>query len=86
MLAESLGNLPPLLLVAGNEERLRDETIYLAHRSAEPAKYKGPSYNAGKFEKSPFQTPTNTTFEIYEEMPHDFQFVDYACTKMSYER
>ncbi|CAB4395280.1 unnamed protein product [Rhizophagus irregularis] len=86
MLAESLGNLPPLLLVAGNEERLRDETIYLAHRSAEPAKYKGPSYNAGKFEKSPFQTPTNTTFEIYEEMPHDFQFVDYACTEMSYER
>ncbi|CAB4492093.1 hypothetical protein RhiirA1_521040 [Rhizophagus irregularis] len=72
--------------VAGNEERLRDETIYLAHRSAEPAKYKGPSYNAGKFEKSLFQTPTNTTFEIYEEMPHDFQFVDYACTKMSYER
>ncbi|RGB30852.1 Alpha/Beta hydrolase protein [Rhizophagus diaphanus] len=86
MLAESLGNLPPLLLVAGNEERLRDETIYLAHRSAEPAKYKGPSYNAGKFEKSQFQTPTNTTFEIYEEMPHVFQFVDYACTKMSYER
>ncbi|PKK61364.1 hypothetical protein RhiirC2_816866 [Rhizophagus irregularis] len=47
MLAESLGNLPPLLLVAGDEERIRDEIIYLAHRSAEPTKYKGPSYNAG---------------------------------------
>ncbi|PKK60755.1 hypothetical protein RhiirC2_870832 [Rhizophagus irregularis] len=86
MLAESLGNLPPLLLVAGDEERLRDETIYYAYRSAEPTKYKGPSYNAGKFEKSQFQTPTNTTFEIYEEMPHVFQFVDYACTTKSYER
>ncbi|CAB4420458.1 unnamed protein product [Rhizophagus irregularis] len=86
MLAESLGNLPPLLLVAGDEERLRDETIYFAYRSAEPTKYKGPSYNAGKFEKSQFQTPTNTTFEIYEEMPHVFQFVDYACTTKSYER
>ncbi|CAB4420739.1 unnamed protein product [Rhizophagus irregularis] len=86
MLAESLGNLPPLLLIAGDDERLRDEAIYFAHRSAEPTKYKGPSYNAGKFEKSPFQTPTNTTFEIYEEMPHDFQFVDYVCTKISYDR
>ncbi|RGB25700.1 Alpha/Beta hydrolase protein [Rhizophagus diaphanus] len=86
MLAESLGGLPPLLLVAGDSERLRDEAIYLAHRSAEPAKYKGPSYNAGKFEKSPFQAPTNTTLEIYEEMPHVFQMFDHPCTTKSYER
>ncbi|CAB5180070.1 unnamed protein product [Rhizophagus irregularis] len=86
MLAESLGGLPPLLLVAGDSERLRDEAIYLAHRSAEPAKYKGPSYNAGKFEKSPFQAPTNTTLEIYEEMPHVFQVMDHASTTKSYER
>ncbi|PKK67036.1 hypothetical protein RhiirC2_784029 [Rhizophagus irregularis] len=58
MLAESLGDLPPLLLV---------------RKTSEPTKYKGPSYNAGKFEKSPFQTPTNTTLEIYEEIPHIFQ-------------
>ncbi|CAB4415198.1 unnamed protein product [Rhizophagus irregularis] len=83
MLAESLGGLPPLLLVAGDSERLRDEAIYLAHRSAEPAKYKGPSYNAGKFEKSPFQAPTNTTLEIYEEMPHVFQVMDHASTTKS---
>ncbi|CAB4415408.1 unnamed protein product [Rhizophagus irregularis] len=78
--------LPPLLLVAGDSERLRDEAIYLAHRSAEPAKYKGPSYNAGKFEKSPFQAPTNTTLEVYEEMPHVFQMFDHPCTTKSYER
>ena len=54
-------------------ERFRDEIIYLAHRSAEPTKYRGPSYNADKFEKSPFQTPTNTTLKIYEEMTHAFQ-------------
>ncbi|PKK61365.1 hypothetical protein RhiirC2_791905 [Rhizophagus irregularis] len=86
MLAESLGNLPPLLLVTGDEERIRDEIIYLAHRSAEPTKYKGPSYNAGKFEKSPFQTPTNTTLEIYEEMPHVFQMMEHPSTTKSYER
>ncbi|PKC09338.1 hypothetical protein RhiirA5_398785 [Rhizophagus irregularis] len=86
MLAESLGNLPPLLLVAGDEERIRDEVIYLAHRSAEPTKYKGPSYNSGKFEKSPFQTPTNTTLEVYEEMPHVFQMMEHPSTTKSYER
>ncbi|GBC03565.1 hypothetical protein RclHR1_00520017 [Rhizophagus clarus] len=83
MLAESLGDLPPLLLTTGDDDRERDEAIYLAHRSAEPAKYKGPSYNTGK---SPFQTPTNTTLEIYEEMPHVFQNMEHACTTKSYER
>ncbi|PKY26333.1 alpha/beta-hydrolase [Rhizophagus irregularis] len=87
MLADSLGDLPPLLLIAGDDERLRDESIYFAHRSAEPTKYKGPSYNAGKFEKSPFQTPTNTTLEIYEEMPHVFQMMmEHVCSTKSYER
>ncbi|GBC07373.1 hypothetical protein RclHR1_07410009 [Rhizophagus clarus] len=86
MLAESLGDLPPLLLTAGDDERLRDEIIYFAHRSAEPNKYKGPSYNAGKFEKSPFQTPTNTTLEVYEEMIHVFQLMDHESTTKSHER
>ncbi|CAB4443265.1 unnamed protein product [Rhizophagus irregularis] len=87
MLAESLCDLPPLLLTAGDDERLRDEIIYFSHKSAEPTKYKGPSYNAGKFEKSPFQTPTNTTLEIYEEMPHDFQLLmEHVCSTKSYER
>ncbi|PKY47588.1 hypothetical protein RhiirA4_522908 [Rhizophagus irregularis] len=73
MLAESLGDLPPLLLVARDDDKFRDEAIYFAHRASEPTKYKVPSYNSGKFGKSPFQTPTNTTLEIYEEIPHIFQ-------------
>ncbi|CAB4393524.1 unnamed protein product [Rhizophagus irregularis] len=76
-----------MLLTVGDDERLLDEVIYFAHRAAEPTRYKGPSYNAGKFEKSPFQTPTNTTLEIYEEMPHDFQMLmEHVCTTKSYER
>ncbi|CAI2176472.1 17363_t:CDS:2 [Funneliformis geosporum] len=87
MLADSLCDLPPLFLVVGGGERLRDESIYLAHRCVEPTKYKGPHYNAGKFEKSPFQTPTNTTLDLYEEMPHVFQmFESHPSSKVSIKR
>ncbi|CAG8699531.1 3887_t:CDS:2, partial [Scutellospora calospora] len=71
--AESLGGLPPMLLTTGDRERLRDETIYIAFKASQPSKYLLPKYNAGKFEKSPFKTPTNVILEIYEGMPHVFQ-------------
>ncbi|GBB83154.1 hypothetical protein RclHR1_00010036 [Rhizophagus clarus] len=58
---------------------------YVSPISSEPTKYKGPSYNASKFEKSPFQTPANT-LEIYENMPRVFQFMEHASTEKSYER
>ncbi|KAL8762930.1 MAG: hypothetical protein Q9184_001152 [Pyrenodesmia sp. 2 TL-2023] len=35
----SLGGLPPLLILTGGGELLRDEQIYLAHKAANPAKY-----------------------------------------------
>ena len=39
VLQPSLGGLPPLLIVTGGGEVLRDEQIYLAHKAANPAKY-----------------------------------------------
>ena len=39
VLAPSLGGLPPLLILAGGGELLRDEQIYLAHKAANPSKY-----------------------------------------------
>ncbi|KAG6903465.1 hypothetical protein C0995_005488 [Termitomyces sp. Mi166 len=39
ILQGSLGNLPPLYILAGNDEVLRDEIIYLAHRAAFPSEY-----------------------------------------------
>ncbi len=39
ILQGSLGNLPPLYILAGNGEVLRDEIIYLAHKAACPADY-----------------------------------------------
>lgn len=39
ILQPSLGGLPPLLILTGGGEILRDEQIYLAHKAANPAKY-----------------------------------------------
>jgi acetyl esterase/lipase len=35
----SLGNLPPLYIIAGDGEVLRDEIIYLAHKAAQPTRF-----------------------------------------------
>lgn len=39
VLQPSLGGLPPLLILTGGGELLRDEQIYLAHKAANPSKY-----------------------------------------------
>lgn len=39
ILQASLGGLPPLLVLTGGGEVLRDEQIYLAHKAANPSKY-----------------------------------------------
>ena len=39
VLQPSLGGLPPLMIMTGGGEVLRDEQIYLAHKAANPAKY-----------------------------------------------
>ena len=39
ILQASLGGLPPLLIMTGGGEILRDEQIYLAHKAANPSKY-----------------------------------------------
>jgi acetyl esterase/lipase len=39
ILQPSLGGLPPLLILTGGGEMLRDEQIYLAHKAADPTKY-----------------------------------------------
>ncbi len=39
ILQPSLGGLPPLLILTGGGEMLRDEQIYIAHKAANPTKY-----------------------------------------------
>ncbi|RIB07389.1 Alpha/Beta hydrolase protein [Gigaspora rosea] len=78
MLAESLGNLPPILCQVGGFERLRDEAILLSNKAAYPQEYQLPSYSTKNFEKSPFKKPTKVILEIYDDMPHVWQMFPFS--------
>ncbi|KAJ6265026.1 hypothetical protein Dda_1181 [Drechslerella dactyloides] len=44
VLQGSLGGLPPMMILVGGSEVLRDEQIYFAHKAANPRKYPPPSH------------------------------------------
>ncbi|PWZ00471.1 alpha/beta-hydrolase [Testicularia cyperi] len=76
VLSGSLGGLPPLFILAGDSEVLRDEIVYLAHRAAHPENYPlrhdlldHSSRNrdsAARFDAS----PTKVHLQIYDQMCH----------------
>ncbi|RDB22775.1 AB hydrolase superfamily protein C4A8.06c [Hypsizygus marmoreus] len=75
ILQGSLGNLPPLYILAGDGEVLRDEIIYLAHRAAHPSKY--PARQGvlrdgvrQKENSEKFTTPTKVHLQVYDDMCH----------------
>ncbi|KIM40342.1 hypothetical protein M413DRAFT_177504 [Hebeloma cylindrosporum] len=69
-----LGGLPPLLIIAGDKEVLRDEIIYTAHKAAYPEKHPisnetrelYPSLNGIEDRCKP--TPVH--LQVYDESPH----------------
>ena len=70
----SLGGLPPLLILTGGGEILRDEQIYLAHKAANPAKYPlGDLYRA---KLDPNDTilkrykPTHVQLQVWDDLCH----------------
>ncbi|CAG8486653.1 5237_t:CDS:2 [Ambispora leptoticha] len=87
LLAEDLSGLSPLLLQAGNGERLRDESIYFAHKASHVKEYQLPEYNDTNNEKSTsLKKPTNVKLEVYEEMPHVWQvWFFHESAKISYK-
>ncbi|PWN48788.1 alpha/beta-hydrolase [Violaceomyces palustris] len=72
----SLGGLPPLYIIAGDSEVLRDEIIYLAHRAANPERYPlskellqksdRARRNAAEYNSQ----PTKVHLQIYDDMCH----------------
>ncbi|CAG8628215.1 25880_t:CDS:2 [Gigaspora margarita] len=73
MLAESLGNLPPILCQVGGGERLLDSSILFSFRASEPNKFQVPKYATMNFVNSRFKKPTEVILEVYDELCHSFQ-------------
>ena len=74
VLQPSLGGLPPLLILTGGGELLRDEQIYLAHKAANPSKYPPGEIYLGKYpEASELITkwrPTNVQLQVWDDLCH----------------
>ncbi|RIB19220.1 Alpha/Beta hydrolase protein [Gigaspora rosea] len=87
MLAESLGDLPPILFQVGELERVRDEAIFFSFKAAFPHEYQIPSYATKNFVKSPFKNPTKVILEVYDDMPHCWHMFSFSkpC-KVAFER
>ncbi|KIY49388.1 alpha/beta-hydrolase [Fistulina hepatica ATCC 64428] len=71
----SLGNLPPLYIIGGNGEVLRDEIIYIAHKAAHPKQYPAREgvlrYNARQRENiERYTKPTKVHLQIFDDMCH----------------
>ncbi|CAG8486247.1 14028_t:CDS:2, partial [Dentiscutata erythropus] len=88
MLAESLGNLPPILCQVGGGERFLDSNILFSFRASDPSKFQLPKYATMSFANSPFKKPTNVTLEVYEGACHCFQkrAPDEKISKFSIKR
>lgn len=73
VLQPSLGGLPPLLIMTGGGEVLRDEQIYLAHKAANPSKYPpGDAYldnDHGKDDVSKWKG-TDVQLQVWDDCCH----------------
>ncbi|KAF8914168.1 Alpha/Beta hydrolase protein [Gymnopilus junonius] len=75
ILQGSLGNLPPLYIIGGDGEALRDEIVYLAHKAANPSEYptrKGVLWEARRQKENveKFTKPTRVHLQIFDGMCH----------------
>ena len=74
VLSPTLGGLPPLLVLTGGGELLRDEQIYLAHKAANPYKYPpGDAYldeypEAGDIIHK--HKPTDVQLQVWDDLCH----------------
>ncbi|KAG5951901.1 hypothetical protein E4U53_002057 [Claviceps sorghi] len=68
----TLGGLPPLLIMVGGGEILRDEQIHLAHKCANPAKYAPPPDSLSDRERELLQKyrPTDVQLQVWDDLCH----------------
>ncbi|KAL8767075.1 MAG: hypothetical protein Q9209_006302 [Squamulea sp. 1 TL-2023] len=74
VLQPSLGGLPPLLILTGGGEMLRDEQIYLAHKAANPAKYPPCEAYMSEYPDAADliakYKPTNVQLQVWDDLCH----------------
>jgi acetyl esterase/lipase len=77
VLQPSLGGLPPILILTGGGEVLRDEQIFLAHKAARPAdpRYQPGAYQAeydpdGSIAKKWAEHPTPVQLQVWDDLCH----------------
>ncbi|KAK4105177.1 alpha/beta-hydrolase [Parathielavia hyrcaniae] len=68
----TLGGLPPLLIMVGGGELLRDEQIYLAHKCANPAEYLPPEALMDEKMKALVDRyrPTDVQLQVWDDLCH----------------
>ncbi|KAI1802004.1 alpha/beta-hydrolase [Daldinia bambusicola] len=68
----TLGGLPPLLIMTGGGEILRDEQIYIAHKCANPSKYLPPEsvMNDAAYEQLKRFKPTDVQLQVWDDLCH----------------
>lgn len=74
VLQPSLGGLPPLLILTGGGEILRDEQIYLAHKAANPAQYPPSEAYLDEYPEAREiihnWKPTDVQLQVWEDLCH----------------
>ncbi|TLD28227.1 hypothetical protein PspLS_03251 [Pyricularia sp. CBS 133598] len=68
----TLGGLPPLFIMTGGGEVLRDEQIYLAHKCANPSKYMPPESLLTDADRALVEQykPTDVQLQVWDDMCH----------------
>ncbi|TDZ44726.1 AB hydrolase superfamily protein [Colletotrichum trifolii] len=70
VLQPTLGGLPPLLIMVGGGEVLRDEQIYLAHKCANPEKYAPPGLDEAGLAQLKRYKPTDVQLQVWDDLCH----------------
>lgn len=71
-LQPTLGGLPPLLIMTGGGEILRDEQMYLAHKCANPLKYPPPDALLDDHAREQIRKyrPTDVQLQVWDDLCH----------------
>lgn len=68
----TLGGLPPMLVMVGGGEILRDEQIYLAHKCSQPQRYLPPERLLDDYAREQIKKykPTDVQLQVWDDLCH----------------